>query len=243
MADIILAGVDDKVLITVCCGAVIFFIGVLMIIFQYRNSSSSHQNIQRENRENLQSYNDICPICLSIHRLAVETNCGHKFCGSCFKTYLNQRPGDFSLFREPVSCSLCRQKVNILFLNFTSEESVLPDLENERSEVERIVSEYNIRFGNGPRTAWSYINDCPVLLRHMVIDFFTSGGLVWMFRLRVILCCLGAFIYFFNPVDFIPESMFGIFGFLDDVLVFLFFVIYVSIIYRQLVINRGSEET
>lgn len=244
MADFILSGVDDKVLITVCCGAIICLVAGYIAMSRFQNSSTRPNRTENLSGLRHQSFNnDVCPICLGVHRLAIETNCGHKFCGSCLKNYSNRSPGNFTLFSSPRSCPLCRQDVNILFLNFTSEDTLSIDLENERAEVERFVHEYNVRFGNSPRTLLDYVRDCPVLLRHMFMDFFTFGGLVWMFRLRVVLCCLGAVVYLFNPLDIIPEAMFGIFGFLDDVIVFLLCVIYVSIIYRRVVIRRPAGTT
>ncbi|KAK6638650.1 hypothetical protein RUM43_006917 [Polyplax serrata] len=244
MADIILTGVDDKVLITICCGLVLFLIAGFLAISRYQNASPNRGRSVNVNDSDHHSFNnDVCPICLGSQRLAVETNCGHKFCGSCLKNYLNRTPGNFSLFSNPAQCPMCRQDVNILLLCFTSEDTMSIDSDDERRAVESLVHEYNIRFGQGPRTWMSYISDCPVLIRHMFFDFFTFGGLVWMFRLRVLLCCFGAIVYLFNPLDIIPEAMFGIFGFLDDVIVFVLCVIYVSIIYRHAILRRATSNS
>jgi len=39
-----------------------------------------------------------------------------------------------------------------------------------------------------------------------------------------ILILIGAFLYFLLPIDFIPEILFGPFGYIDDVLVLIFAV-------------------
>ena len=75
----------------------------------------------------------------------------------------------------------------------------------------------------------------PTLLRHVLHEFFTIGGLMFMFRLRILIIFLAAFLYFISPLDLIPEAVFGIFGFLDDVFIILLLAIYVSLIYRQYV--------
>lgn len=85
-----------------------------------------------------------------------------------------------------------------------------------------------------------YIRDLPTLLRHAMSDFFTVGGLVFMFRLRILVCFLAAFFYFISPLDIIPEAIFGIFGFLDDLFIVLLLAIYVSLIYRNVVRDRAT---
>lgn len=240
MGDSILAGIGDEVLITVCCGAVITFAGIFTLARMQNSASQSTGSNETTERIHHSYNNEVCPICISPHRLAVETNCGHKFCGFCLRNYLNNRiPGDFSIFNGRLSCPLCRQDINIMLLSFTPEEVQSNELEGERIAIETTVHEYNIRFANGSRNWLSYIRDCPVLVRHMLIDFFSFGGLVWMFRVRVIVCFLAAIMYLFLPLDIIPEAMFGFFGFLDDLIVFFLCAIYVSIIYRRVIINRG----
>lgn len=85
-----------------------------------------------------------------------------------------------------------------------------------------------------------YIRDLPTLLRHTYNEFFTVGGLIWMFRLRVIVCFLAALFYFISPLDIIPEAVFGVLGFLDDFFIILLLAIYVTLIYRQFVQNRAA---
>nr|CAD7453739.1 unnamed protein product [Timema tahoe] len=45
-------------------------------------------------------------------------------------------------------------------------------------------------------------------------------------------------VYLLSPLDFIPEAMFGLLGFLDDLFVVFLLAIYVSILYRRLVVSR-----
>jgi len=87
-----------------------------------------------------------------------------------------------------------------------------------------------------------YLRDLPTLLRHVASEFFTVGGLVAMFRLRIIVVFFAALLYFVSPFDIIPEAVFGIFGFLDDLFIILLLAIYVSIIYRNVVRDRAPQE-
>lgn len=86
-----------------------------------------------------------------------------------------------------------------------------------------------------------YLRDLPTLLRHAMSEFFTVGGLVFMFRLRIVVVFLAALLYFISPLDIIPEAVFGIFGFLDDLFIVLLLAIYVSLIYRNVVAQRGAQ--
>lgn len=88
------------------------------------------------------------------------------------------------------------------------------------------------------------IMDLPTLLRHAFREMFSVGGLFWMFRIRIFLCLLGALLYLASPLDFLPEALFGILGFLDDFFVIFLLLIYISIMYREVVtqrLNRWKE--
>lgn len=82
------------------------------------------------------------------------------------------------------------------------------------------------------------IMDLPTLLRHAFREMFSVGGLFWMFRIRIILCLMGAFFYLISPLDFVPEALFGILGFLDDFFVIFLLLIYISIMYREVITQR-----
>lgn len=82
------------------------------------------------------------------------------------------------------------------------------------------------------------IRDCPTLMRHLWNEFFSVGGLMLMFRIRIVLCFLAALMYLFSPLDIIPEAVFGVLGLLDDVFVLFLLAIHISIIYRRLVVSR-----
>ena len=62
-----------------------------------------------------------------------------------------------------------------------------------------------------------------------------------MFRVRIVICVIAAFVYFISPLDIIPDAAFGVLGFLDDVFIMLLLAIYISIIYRQFVEARANR--
>ena len=53
-----------------------------------------------------------------------------------------------------------------------------------------------------------------------------------------LLCLVGALTYLVSPLDFLPEALFGLLGFMDDFLVILLLFVYISIMYREVVTQR-----
>ena len=82
------------------------------------------------------------------------------------------------------------------------------------------------------------VRDCPTLMRHLWNEFFSVGGLMLMFRIRILLCFVAGLMYVFSPLDIIPEGVFGVLGLLDDIFVLFLLAMYISIIYRRLVVSR-----
>ena len=86
-----------------------------------------------------------------------------------------------------------------------------------------------------------YIYDLPTLLHQLFTELFSVGGLVWVLRLRIILCFCAAALYFVSPLDIIPESVFGFLGLLDDILIILLVLVYVTEMYRRVIANRAEQ--
>ncbi|XP_032230065.1 E3 ubiquitin-protein ligase RNF170 [Nematostella vectensis] len=172
-----------------------------------------------------------CPVCITDARFLTMTNCGHEFCAPCIITYWRH-----GRWLGAVQCPVCRQQVNLLFANFSSEESSSDDSHQWRGEI----NEYNRRFSGLPRSVMEHLRDLPTLLRQLFSELFSVGGLVWVLRMRIILCFFAAALYFISPLDIIPESVFGILGLLDDALILLLLLVYVTEAYRQYVANMAT---
>ncbi|KAK3585025.1 hypothetical protein CHS0354_024940 [Potamilus streckersoni] len=197
-----------------------------------QHSSSEHVNPTITTRHTNQG-DQTCPICLNPAEYAVETNCGHLFCGSCLNAYW--RHGNWL---GAVRCPVCRTQVSIMLRNFSPSEQINMN-SPERQHIEEQINQYNRRFSGEP-VPWSdYIRDLPTLFRYAMSEFFSVGGLIWMFRFRIIMCFIAAFLYFISPLDIIPEAVFGILGFIDDLFILLLLAIYITIIYRNSVQNRA----
>ncbi|NXX57912.1 RN170 ligase, partial [Scopus umbretta] len=172
-------------------------------------------------------YTDMsCPVCLQQATFPIETNCGHLFCGSCIIAYWR-----YGSWLGAIRCPICRQTVT-LFLPLFGED------QQGATQVFQDVNDYNRRFSGQPRSIMERIMDLPTLLRHAFREMFSVGGLFWMFRIRIFLCLLGALLYLASPLDFLPEALFGILGFLDDFFVIFLLLIYISIMYREVVTQR-----
>uniref|UniRef100_A0A8C2TJD6 E3 ubiquitin-protein ligase RNF170 n=2 Tax=Coturnix japonica TaxID=93934 RepID=A0A8C2TJD6_COTJA len=172
-------------------------------------------------------YTDMsCPVCLQQATFPIETNCGHLFCGSCIIAYWR-----YGLWLGAIRCPICRQTVT-LFLPLFSED------QQGATQVLQDVNDYNRRFSGQPRSIMERIMDLPTLLRHAFREMFSVGDLFWIFRIRIFLCLFGAFLYLASPLDFLPEALFGILGFLDDFFVIFLLLIHISIMYREVVTQR-----
>lgn len=137
-------------------------------------------------------------------------------------------------------CPVCRQQVTVLFQAFTDSELNTAELQETETRIrlQQEINQYNRRFSGEPRPYMDYIRDLPTISRHLWNEFFSVGGLVYMFRIRIVLCLLAGFIYLISPLDVIPEAVFGLLGFLDDLFVFLLLAIYLSILYRRYLADR-----
>ncbi|NWR20579.1 RN170 ligase, partial [Emberiza fucata] len=227
--DSVIEGVSDQVLVAV--GLSFTFIAALV----YTLLRNEHQNIHPENqelvralRQQLQTdqqdasagdrhrfYTDMsCPVCLQQATFPIETNCGHLFCVCCIVFYA------------------IRNETVTLFLPLFGED------QQGAAQVFQDVNDYNRRFSGQPRSIMERIMDLPTLLRHAFREMFSVGGLFWMFRIRIFLCLIGALLYLASPLDFLPEALFGILGFLDDFFVIFLLLIYISIMYREVVTQR-----
>uniref|UniRef100_A0A8C9EYK4 RING-type E3 ubiquitin transferase n=1 Tax=Pavo cristatus TaxID=9049 RepID=A0A8C9EYK4_PAVCR len=195
---------------------------------------NEHQNIHPENQELVRALrqqlqteqkNSVdlnCYLCLSIS----VNICNLCLSGSCIIAYWR-----YGSWLGAIRCPICRQTVT-LFLPLFSED------QQGATQVLQDVNDYNRRFSGQPRSIMERIMDLPTLLRHAFREMFSVGGLFWMFRIRIFLCLFGAFLYLASPLDFLPEALFGILGFLDDFFVIFLLLIYISIMYREVVTQR-----
>ncbi|XP_074061767.1 E3 ubiquitin-protein ligase RNF170-like [Macrotis lagotis] len=238
----LIEGVSDQVLLAVLLGcAFVAALGYALLRNAQQHIHPNNRELVRVLREHLQRdqeppaprpqfYTDLsCPICLHHAALPIETNCGHLFCGNCLVAYWR-----YGSWLGTVNCPICRQTVTLLFPVFGEDD----DPPADARRLHQDLRDYNRRFSGQPRPLMDRLWDLPTLLRHAFRELFSVGGLFWMFRIRIVLCLVGAFFYLISPLDLVPEGLFGILGFLDDFFVIFLLLIYISIMYREVITQR-----
>ncbi|CAL1270347.1 unnamed protein product [Larinioides sclopetarius] len=138
-----------------------------------------------------------------------------------------------------IHCPVCRQLVTALLQCFTNNSDLSS---TERIRLLEEINDYNRHYSGEPRPWLDYLWDLPTLLRHAGSEFFSVGGIMYMFRLRIFLCFIAAVMYLISPLDMIPEAVFGILGLLDDMFVVLLLAIYVTVIYRRFLAARWQNQ-
>lgn len=242
------SGVGDEVLVGTVVAliilfyvyqAVMYFLGEISENGQVRNADDLNEGRVRANIHD-------CSICLGEASYAIETNCGHVYCGQCIVAYYNTIRSSsvttvINAFDTP-TCPMCRQRMTVLLLYFSESERNTADLEEveRRNLLIESVRDYNRRYSGEPRSLGEHIRDLPVLLRHLWSFLQTGEGLTWVFRLRIYILGALAVVYLLSPFDIVPEAVFGIIGILDDIIILALFLLYAGILYRNLVVDEGS---
>ena len=175
-----------------------------------------------------------CCICLGEAQFAVETNCGHIYCGGCILEVWRR-----SASLSAIPCPYCRQRITLLLPYFSTDEknSAEPQEIETRTSVLTRLNTYNRRFSGEPRSVMEHLLDLPVLLRHLWTYFWSGEGLHFAFQLRIVVLAIMWLIYFLSPLDLLPEAVFGIIGLLDDLFIFLMISMHLAYFFRQILSN------
>lgn len=148
---------------------------------------------------------------------------------------------------DAISCPLCRQKVSALCHLFTASRS-----DRQSKEVLEEITDYNKRYSGAPRRVTDYLYDAPILLQLLARGVGTMGGLVWLFFLRVALCCVGTVVSLSGPpLETIPStdsaletapSLCGLLAVLDDLVVVVLLLTCVININQQMEPERRLRQ-
>ncbi|KAL8581616.1 hypothetical protein ACOMHN_049173 [Nucella lapillus] len=188
-----------------------------------------------------------CPVCQGETTYAVETNCGHVYCGQCCCFMVRAVllfHGQGSVYWQhrdwfgPVPCPSCRTRVTLLMVDFTGREGA--EGRGAALTVRQGVHSYNLRFSQELRTVMESLRDVPALLRHAWSDDgFTLRTPFTFCPLQSVVVTLLFLLYLISPFDLVPEAVFGVFGLVDDALAFCLLMLGVTVIYRRVVIARA----
>ncbi|XP_063057362.1 RING-HC_RNF170 domain-containing protein [Engraulis encrasicolus] len=172
-----------------------------------------------------------CPVCLQVATFPVETNCGHLFCAPCLISYWKH-----GSWLEAISCPLCRQKVSVLCHLFSESHS-----DRQQREVLGHITDYNKRYSGAPRRVADYLYDTPLFLHLLLRGLGNIGGLVWLFLLRVAVCCFGAAVSLASPLEGAAGPFCGALGLIDDLVVVFLLLICVININQQMAPDANTR--
>lgn len=102
------------------------------------------------------------------------------------------------------------------------------------------IRDYNKRFSGEPRPVVDYLYDMPLFLSLVLRGLFTMGGLVWIFCLRIAVCCCGAVMSLSSPLCVIPEPLCGVLGAVDALMVVFLLLICMININQQMGPERAN---
>ncbi|KAF6773756.1 hypothetical protein AHF37_07512 [Paragonimus kellicotti] len=130
---------------------------------------------------------------------------------------------------------MCRSHVHTLTKRFTHEENELSS--SQKSTLSADIDLFNRWHSNLPVPIWQRLRDLPTLARALTQLLFSSEGAMVLLHSRLIFLGICVLLYILSPFDLIPEIVTGIFGLLDDLLVFFIFAVHAYAVYRATLIR------
>ncbi|CAM9521894.1 unnamed protein product [Choristocarpus tenellus] len=119
----------------------------------------------------------------------------------------------------------------------------LAEEEARRRVIEEGVMRFNSRHSEGGHSFWQMVEDAPLLLRRLLGELRAGNGRIFVVMLRQgvlgyrILQLMAVVLYVISPVDVIPEAVVGVLGLMDDLLVLLVLLLYVTVVYRAVLVS------
>lgn len=173
-----------------------------------QNENVRNRNAANPHRRPINVENE-CPVCLHNIVNPVELTCFHKFWAQCILNIWEHT-------NAQIKCPMCRNSVNIIFYDFEHNEQNRP-LTVSINRYNRIYSEN--------RSILGMLYDLPYIIRR----WFTMEGLRIIFiSIRILMPLVVALLYLISPFDIIPESVFGLLGLIDDIILLIFIFVIVS---------------
>ena len=160
-------------------------------------------------------------------------SCAHTFCSECFLQYFEQGG------RSVVKCPCCRREVDLVAV---SEPGWLPAEKSSANgrKLEERIAQYNARFSGAPRSWAAVAQDTPHLLSRLWRELSSGGADAARLvrQLRFWGFVLSAVLYLLSPFDVVSESLFGILGYLDDLMVLVVVGVMVAGFFRSIMVQH-----
>ncbi|KAG2533965.1 hypothetical protein GQ55_9G016900 [Panicum hallii var. hallii] len=177
---------------------------------------------------------DVCSVCHDRFRIPCQANCSHWFCGECIIRVWHHGPAV-----QACKCPICRRLINLLVPAPLSEQEDDPQLHRILGEIQH----YNCIFGGAPRSLTQRLQDLPFFIRRLFRELMDpQRTLPLVFRARMMMMVALSAIYVLSPVDILPESVLGLFGFVDDLLILLIVFLHLAAVYRSLLLYRHGGQ-
>jgi RING finger protein 170 len=77
-------------------------------------------------------------------------------------------------------------------------------------------------------------------MRYLFSETFAQNGLSFLNKIRVFLLTVMNVLYLVSPIDILPEAVFGIIGYFDDMVFVFTTLMYLSSVYRDIIANRAN---
>ncbi|VEL12673.1 unnamed protein product [Protopolystoma xenopodis] len=126
---------------------------------------------------------------------------------------------------------------------FSDEELSSARRDSELGALEENIRLFNRRFSDEPVPLLTQLRDLPLLIRHGWPRLFSGESVSFIVRLRFFMLAGAALLYIICPIDLLPEAAIGVFGLVDDVLVFTLFAIYVASFLRDALSITGTPRS
>ncbi|KAI4367907.1 hypothetical protein MLD38_016533 [Melastoma candidum] len=172
-----------------------------------------------------------CSVCHGPFRVPCQSNCSHWFCGDCIMLVWHHGSPI-----QPCKCPLCRREITLLV---PAEASMSQGDDSSAAEVLKKVETYNRCFGDSSGGLFQRMQDLPFFIGRLARELaHPERSLPFIIRVRVFIAIALSVVYVISPVDIVPESVLGIIGYLDDLIIVMICILHVSAIYRSVLYNR-----
>eukprot|EP00752_Nemacystus_decipiens_P002530 g2374.t1 len=205
-----------------------------------------------------------CPICLAVEVVSpVQTNCGHWFCARCILGYydglgrvrikcplcrqevtmLHRAAEDTAPATAPGTAAAAAPDT-VTEPDTTSADTIPtspppPPPQPTSPETLERIARFNERNSGRRRSPWQVVEDAPLLLRRLWADLRRGDARVFgeLIRRGVQLQLLVVALYILSPVDIFPESLLGIAGLVDDLVVAIVLLLHITTVYRTILLS------
>ena len=194
-----------------------FLFTIIMIIQQQKKPQSLNQSESPDYNNVLLT--EMCHICEDRVKNKIVLTCEHTFCGLCVKSRIQN-------YNNNIECPICHKISNIVMFNDI--------IHNESTkEIITFFVFYNTINTKGIKYITSLFNNIHFIFKCSIEEKLNNTKQTYLFLLSCLVCLL----YFLFPYDIIYYNIL-VYGYIDDMIIFVFLYLYVLIRYY----NRFIEE-